>query len=546
MQMARRSWWMVAALALATSWTTSSDVHARRKKANKKPPKSQAECDARSGKTKKNKLVFVDEGQALLGGPGLGFETVLRTDKAACFLSYAEKGDYVLVAYDKKNAAWVLKQAPAVAEDVEVVPLPDAHAKVAYTVRETSLHTAPSSTKVAKMLPAGAPLDVLGKSPDGDWWKVSANATEGWVRRFHLSVQPFEKGGETQVAKVADWTQGTGSFQDAKARTEAGERKVAGDDKAPDDKAPDDKAPDDKATDDKGDDTKGSAPAATADADLVAISSVNRQMELSVGGGFAYLAQDYRSDSQNDLFHAYSMQSPAMALRAGFAYRSGSPWVFTGDVFLGGGGVALPIIPGYSDEEALAFWVPNGFDLGVGARVHDNDAVDVEIGVRFRTLLVPWLGMPEALPGAVGDVGLANAFPTTLSFGAAPYVRTLSRLGGLGFVVLDGSIMAGTSLFFPDAGLTLLSAKDDLPPPITADEDPDEIVSPHPLQLAAQAQGTLRYMFPISDTFLVSASSTVWIMQTSTTGPGTRTGTYTFATQIDMNASVEVGVVVGF
>ncbi|MCP4500686.1 MAG: hypothetical protein GY822_12065, partial [Deltaproteobacteria bacterium] len=96
--------WQVLLLGVVLM-TTSSPSMARKRRPKKGVPTTAADCPAaRKGRLKSR---FVEKGSVLLGGPGLGFDAVLIQKKNACFLEHMERGDFILVEYERERAAWI-------------------------------------------------------------------------------------------------------------------------------------------------------------------------------------------------------------------------------------------------------------------------------------------------------------------------------------------------------------------------------------------------------------------------------------------------------
>ncbi|MCP4500336.1 MAG: hypothetical protein GY822_10290, partial [Deltaproteobacteria bacterium] len=392
-----------------------------------------------------------------------------------------------------------------------------------FALRETVLYAESDfSAKALQIIAKDAPIEIIGKQSQGVWLKAKIENQEGWVNTFHLVTAVSVKGGETQVKKVPDWTQGAGTFQKKKKEVAVFASKN-GPDGIKDASAKDE----------------------VSKNNVVGVGTVNRQMELSLEVGVAGFLQDYRSDSQNDPFHAYLLQSMGGVFHGAFAYRSDSPFVFTSSLDVGMSGVPFAPIEGLIEEDTLAFFIPVQMEMAFGWRVLENDVVDVELGLGLRTQFLPWLGFEETPE----KLGMQNALPSTLFLGLIPRVRAFSRLGALGLLSMEATLGVGTSLFFPDPGYTFLFPAGGAGPPVPIIPGDDQDV---PIEGAAagnlgiSVQGTLGYLLPITETFMWSFSSSLRVLQTNTSGAGTRTGTYTYASQMDVSASVHTGPIFGF
>jgi len=71
----------------------------------------------------------------------------------------------------------------------------DAHAETAYVSDEliVNFRTIPASNgRIAKLLRAGTPLEVIERQPEGEWARVrTGDGDEGWVQQQYLVSQPI-------------------------------------------------------------------------------------------------------------------------------------------------------------------------------------------------------------------------------------------------------------------------------------------------------------------------------------------------------------------
>lgn len=510
---------------------------------------SLATSSAANAKCKKGERLVLAQ-SPVLGGPGLGYETVTVVDKASCFkvLQTSPDGSFALVQLEAQKAGWIatglVDATLSNPEDAKEVPVEGDVTRV--LVREQAVRTTPRfDAEAGEILPANAKVKVEAKSADGQWLKISSKLkkrdVKGWIIRFATAEKAVEEGAKPSAGSGA-WTVG----QEPKV---AAETVAPDDDTKPKSKSKSKKIPPkkkgEKASEKPDDKSKDEEKAAEVDRGTV----IGRTSAIY----FGLLApniwvEQYRSDAVGDVYHAYDIQSLGAGFYAGYSLRSGShPFVL--DIRTNASVNPFMALELGNPEPVLVFAGQGSLESYFGWRFHQTESVDVDMGLTpaIATILNPGFGEQSDVAGAFAS----NVYLDILR----PTVTAHSRMGGAGMMALEVSATVGTMLFLPDPGATYAETNAaDRPPlpvigqPPVGEEDPvepDDLEPPLPLHLAVGANGRIRYAYPMTDSLLLDVGATLCVRQAIVRGPGLRTGSYLQANQVDVSGSIFAGITFG-
>lgn len=488
----------------------------------------------------------------VLGGPGLGFETVVVIEKAACFkvLQTSPDGSFALVQLEPQKAGWIatglVDATLSNPEDAKEVPVDGDVTRV--LIREQAVRVSPRfDAEAGEILPANSTVNVEAKSADGQWFRVSsktkAGEVKGWIIRFATAEKAVEEGAKP--------TAGSGAWTVGQAPKVTADSVAPDDDTAPKAKKIPPKKKGDESKAEKAE-TKGDKQSEDDDENAVAanMSPVIGRMSAVYFGLLApnIWVEQYRSDAVGDVYHAYDIQSLGAGFYAGYSMRSGTnPFVL--DIRTSANLNPFFALELGNPEPVLIFAGQGSLETYAGWRIHQTDTVDVDIGLTpaVAGIFNPGFGEQSDVAGAFAS----NIYLDILR----PTVAAHSRMGGAGMMALEVSATVGTMLFLPDPGATYqdTNANDRPPLPVIGQppvngEDPieaDDIEPALPVHLAVGANGRIRYAYPMTDSLLLDVGAALGVRQAIVRGPGLRTGAYLQANQVDVNASIFAGITFG-
>ncbi len=524
-----------------------------------------ASADARRKKCRRTER-RVDEGVAILGGPGLGFEVIRVNDKADCFkvLSTTEDGAFALIELEKEKAGWVptglVDEGLSETATSEVSPLAKDEADAVFVTVDLILRDAPrfDAKSVSTLIQKGTRVAVEGQSADAQWLYVNSAGVKGWVPKYQVD--------EAALIEGSDPTAGSGGWAGARAgRTSQADAEPAP--AMPDDKkaAPPDGAPDQAAAPDKAGpsdpNTNSDKPAPPEDPVLSAPvkpvgERLGQQQELNLRAGYAYWQQTYNSDAAYDPFARYTVAALAGGRVAGrYTYRGAFPVV--GGIGAYATATGFGVTDPDTGEGTFVLVTQMGLHPELGWRLVTTPDVDLEAGAQAGLdVLVPLLGPANYV-----------TVPLGLSYTAGPFVRARARLlgGTLGLLSATAGIAAGGYTMLPlesdnyystvagncDAGVPVDKT---VPPGADVTGVPTHPNCPNaladafpPLHLNAVAEFDVAYAYPVLDFFYVGGGFHAQVRQASIRGGGIRNvgpngeGAYSEASNLDVTMSVTAG-----
>lgn len=514
----------------------------------------------------KKKERWVEAGAPVLGGPGLGFETVAVTKASACVrvLRATPDGSFALISIEKERVGWVATGLvdAQLSEDEKAEPVVVEGAKPVKALLEAALREAPRiDAKATGVVKQGADLEVKGRSPDGLWLYVEARKEKGWIPRYQTAESVPEAGAAPSAGTGAWAVRSTTTANAEPAPDKKAEKtaKKAG-------KKTEKKGRDEKSSDEKEGVTDGGAAtdAGALDGEPAPRTGplLGRSQDLSIAvTPVAHWGQRYLSNAQNDPFYKYDLSSVGGGGAVGYAYRGDFPLVV--DARLAFGMFGFDITAPGPDGQPLAYYrsvATVDTSAAVGWRLVGSETVDVEASAGVGLSAV-WL---DGLDDGAGNIVTPAFTPGLYLHLLRPSVTTRSRLGGgdLGLLVLEAALPIGAYLMLDDPGDRYLQGACVDPPTVQppggtqrpGDVPPDPAANPKPVgcngddapplfHLGFGAEGKVRYLYPLGDLLRFETTAGVEVRQALIAGPGVRVkGAYSEATNIDVTAGVTVGL----
>jgi len=580
---------------------------------------------AKSSRKKKCKRTerYVEANTPVLGGPGLGFETIYVPKASACLLtvSTTDDGSFVMIRFetkskDKKGKPVAVERAGWVATGLvdeklsdlggaAVVPAVEGETRNVFTGKESVLLSAPrfDAKVVGPPIPGGTQLKVTGTSSDGQWLRVVAEGTEGFIAKYAVSEQALTEGAaptagsgtwsaprEGRVpyadsAAAARAKAGAATPKDPKKPAEAGAKnagkKPSGDAKGAV-KAKDGAETKDVAKPEGAKDATAAKPGEVGpeggalSAAPPAGPLLGRTQEVGVNVHYMFWHERYASDATLDPFAAY-------ALNAFVGGGAQGHYMYRGD---------FPIVAGFSGHFDVS-----GFSVGDPATGQPTTAVNLQMGLQPK-LGWRFAGSPDIDIEAGGVLNADGYFtlggPTdyitstnAAFYQAGPWISARARLlgGKLGFLGVDASLLVGgySMLSFPESyyeelvtegkgvdedGNPICTQGFQLPAKPEGDKFdayegqrhegcPNKISAAPPVHLGIGTDIAFRYGYPVLDFLRLDAVGRLRLRHANIRGGGVKnvvfdavnelnSGAYSEATNLDVSLSVGVGATFTF
>lgn len=520
----------------------------------------------------------VPQGTAVYGGPGLGYKVIEIVGETRCRFvrENSADGSFAMIELSANRVGWIATGLVDVLLNEDTSALPSRIAEEERVILlDAAIRVAPRVDATAtRILPKGTQVVLEGESSNGLWVLVNAGGVRGWIPRYQ-SAASIPAPGDSPAATSGPWhvregyvppgaakvakasTSATAVGADSSTELDTGAKRSEEVATAPPLPAGTSTltrptAAQDQSLDDTIDANGTDAAARTGP---TVLSSLGRSLELSLGAGAAQWSQNYISDAQNDPFYRYQLATMGGFSSLQVAWRGQSPLSL--GLHLSGGGFGFEAELPEADDQLLQYLnaAVFGASVDVGWRLTSTAEFDVETGVGLGFSL-NWF---EALTSSDGEAIPALLSATNVQV-LRPRVSVRRRLGDGRWGQLYVQLAMPFALFsiWDDPGARYSEAwgAGAVQPPANNAKPGDNQLADGTSTVASTApsvhlslgfEGSVRYSFPVTDSFFLYVEGAMQVAQAWIQGPGLRwQGAYSIANQTDLVGNLQAGLTLTF